>query len=158
MRRRGLPVLIIAVVAAALFGTWSLAYRMGESDGRSKVSTDRSAFQTRIAAAPQTSAGASGQTGGAPGAANGANGTRGPAGSSAAGAPGGGGPAAGGASGTPGAAGRGNGAPTSNLVGKVTKVDGSTLSVQQTDNSMVSVTTSADTAIRKLVAGALSDL
>ena len=157
MRRRGLPVLIIAVVAAAIFGTWTVAYRMGASDGRAKVTTDRSLFQTRIAGAPQTGAGASGQTGGSPGAASGAGGTRGPGGSAVAGAPGGGGPASAGASGTPGA-GRGSGTATSNLIGRVTKVDGGILSVQQTDNSMVSVTTNAETAIRKLVAGVLSDL
>jgi len=152
---------MIAVVAAALFGTWTVAYRAGESDGRTKVSTDRSIFQTRIASAPQTGAGGSGQNtgaGGSPGAA-GAAGSRGPGGGSVAAgtaAPGGSPAAAGRTSGTPGA-GRGTGT-TSNLVGRVTKVDGSTLSVQQTDNSMVSVTTNADTAIRKLVAGALTDL
>src|SRR5947209_15566035 len=118
MRRRGLTVVIIAVVAAALVGTWTVAYRAGESDGRTKISTDRSIFQTRIASGPQTGAGGTGQNTGAGGSA--AAGGRGPAGGSAAAgagtvAPGGGSAVAGGSAGTPGA-GRAAGAAT-NLTG-----------------------------------------
>lgn len=159
MRRRGLAVVIIALVAAALFGTWKIAYSAGESDGRTKVSTDRSIFQTRVASGPQAGASGTGQNSGA-GGPPGAAGARSPGGGSAAAGvgtavPGAGGSAAAGrASGTPGT---GRGAASS-VVGRVTKVDGSTLSVQQTDNSTVSVTTNAETAVRKLVAGALTDL
>jgi hypothetical protein len=144
MRRRGITVIVIAVIAALLFGTWTLAYRAGQSSGRDKVSSDRSAFQTRVASAPQAAgagggnqasggAGTRGSTGGAAGQARGASATS-PAGTPAA------------------------GRATSTVSGKVTKVDGATLSVQQTDNTMVSVTTNADTAVRKLVTGALTDL
>ena len=52
MRRRGVTVITIAVLAAAFVGTWTVAYRLGESDGRNKVSTDRSTFQTRVASGP----------------------------------------------------------------------------------------------------------
>lgn len=155
MRRRGITVIIIAVIAAAFFGVYTLAYRTGESSGRSKVSADRSAFQTRVASAPQAAAGGGGQAGG--GTAGGA-GTRGSAGGSAAaggGATGQRGGGAGGA-GTAGAAAPGSSAST--LTGKVTNVNGTTLSVQQADNSTVSVTTTADTAVRTFVTGALTDL
>jgi hypothetical protein len=155
MRRRGITVIIIAVAAAAFFGVYTLAYRAGESSGRSKVSADRSAFQTRVASAPQAAAGGGGQAGG--GTAGGA-GTRGSAGGSAAaggGATGQRGGGAGGA-GTAGAAAPGSAAST--LTGKVTNVNGTTLSVQQADNSTVSVTTTADTAVRTFVTGALTDL
>lgn len=152
MRRRGITVLIIAVIAAAFVGTYSLAYRAGETSGRNKVSTDRSQFQTRIAANPQ-----SGGAGGAP--------PGGAGGSAAAGSgaqrPGGGPGNATGASGTPAAGGSvrpaGAGVGTS-VAGRVTKVDGATVSVTQTDNSTVSVATNGETAIRKLVTGALTDL
>lgn len=172
MRRRGIMIIVIALVAAGFFGTWTLAYRSGETSGRNKVSADRSAFGTRVAAGQP--AGAGGQGGGAPGGAGGAGGTRGQGGGSAVAGtgatdgaagtrgPGGGSAVAGagnvgqGANGTPGA-GRQGGA-TSNLTGKVMKVDGTTLSVQQSDNTTISVTTTADTAVRKLVAGALTDL
>jgi len=40
----------------------------------------------------------------------------------------------------------------------VTKIDGTTVIVQQTDTSVVTVTTTSDTAIRKLVSGVFSDL
>jgi hypothetical protein len=40
----------------------------------------------------------------------------------------------------------------------VTKIDGAILTLQQPDNATVSVTTTSDTTVRKLVAGALSDL
>lgn len=153
MRRRGATVIIIALLAAAFVGTWTFAYRMGESDGRNKVSTDRSQFQTRVASGPQ--ANAAGQPG------SGAASTRGSAGGSAvAGAgltgQGAASPGAAGGAGTP-AAGRPE-RVTSSITGKVTRVDGSTLSVQQSDNSTVSVTTNAETAVRKLVTGALADL
>src|SRR5258708_5799605 len=83
MRRRGATVIIIAIIAAGFFGTWTLAYRKGESDGRAKVSTDRSSFQTRVASSPQTG-GTGGQTGGGgPGGAGGPAGTRGAGGGSA---------------------------------------------------------------------------
>ena len=153
MRRRGLTVLFLAVIAAVVVGTWTVAYRMGESDGRSKVTADRSAFLARGGGNPQ---------GGAASGAPGGTGGRGAGGSAAAGA------------GTPGAAsganGRGaagsaasggtarSGATVASIVGHVTKIDGATVSVQQTDNSMVTVTTNGDTAIRKLVVSALTDL
>ncbi len=153
MRRRGLTVIILAVIAAAVYGAWTVAYRMGESDGRNKVAAARSAFLARSGGNPQggTASGAPGGPGGrgdsgsaaagagTPGAARGANG-RAAAGS-----------AASGGTAQPGAA-------TSSLIGRVTKIDGATVSVQQTDNSILTVTTNADTAIRKLVAGALTDL
>lgn len=152
MRRRGVTVIIIAILAAAFVGTWTIAYRMGESDGRDKVSTDRSTFQTRVAGGPQANAGGGLTTGGG---ATGQAGARGAGGSAVAGngaqatgvAAAGGSPAAGRTDRT-----------ASNITGKVTKVDGTTISVQQNDNSTVSVTTNAQTAVRKLVAGALTDL
>lgn len=144
MRRRGITVLIIAVVAAAFVGTYTLAYRAGETTGRDKVSTDRSQFQTRIAANPQSgaaggsaAAGSGGQRpggGGGPGNAIGASGT----------------PAVGGSARPPGAG--------ASVAGRVTKIEGAAVSVQQTDNATVAVTTNGETAIRKLVAGALTDL
>jgi hypothetical protein len=153
MRRRGIIVVIIAVAAALFFGVYSLAYRAGESSGRSKVSADRSAFQTRVASAPQPAAGggtgSSGTAGGA--------GTRGSAGGSAV-AGGGGGQGRGSTNATMPAGSAVAGRATSTVAGKVTAVSGTTLSVQQADNTMVSVTTNADTAVRKLVTGALTDL
>lgn len=153
MRRRGLTLLVLVVIVAAVYGTWTVAYRMGESDGRNKVAAARTAFQTRAAGNPQ-----SGAVGGAPGSAGG----RGAGGSAAAGL------------GTPGAASGANGrgaagsavsggtarpaTTASNLIGHVTKIDGATVSMQQTDNSIVTVMTNGDTAIRKLVVGALADL
>jgi regulator of RNase E activity RraA len=152
MRRRGLTVLFLAVIAAAVFATWTIAYRMGESDGRNKVAAARTAFQSRAGGNPQSGAasGAPGGTGGrgaggsaagggTPGAANGASG-RGAAGSAASG-------------------GAARPATTaSSLIGHATKIDGPTVSMQQTDNSIVTVTTNSQTAIQKLVVGALADL
>ena len=139
MRRRGITVIVIAVIAAAFFGVYTLAYRTGESSGRSKVYADRSAFQTRVASAPQSGSGRRAgrrwrQAGG----------TRGSAGGSAAAGGGATGPRGGSAGGT-GTAGTAaaRAAAVSTLTGKVTKVDGTTLSVQQADNSTVSVTTTA---------------
>jgi hypothetical protein len=150
MRRRGITVIVIAVIAALLFGTWTLAYRAGQSSGRDKVSSDRSAFQTRVASAPQAAGAGGGNQ------ASGGAGTRGSTGGSVAG--GGAAGQARGASATSPAGSPAAGRATSTVSGKVTKVDGATLSVQQTDNTMVSVTTNADTAVRKLVTGALTDL
>jgi hypothetical protein len=154
MRRRGITVIIIAVIAAAFFGVYTLAYRTGESSGRSKVSADRSAFQTRVASAPQAAAGG-GQAGG--GTAGGA-GTRGSAGGSAAAGGGATGQRGGGAGGAGTVGTAAPGGAISTLTGKVTNVNGTTLSVQQADNSTVSVTTTADTAVRTFVTGALTDL
>lgn len=149
MRRRGIAVLALAVVAAVLIGTWMIAYRLGESDGRDKVSTDRRAFLTSV---PGNAQGAA--AGGAPGAAS----TRGAGDGSAvagAGAPGrGGGANPGSAAG--GAASDGaarSPAAISSLTGHVTKIDGATITVQQSDNSTVAVTTTRDTTIEKRVAG-----
>ncbi len=165
MRRRGVMVIIIAVLAVAFVGTWSLAYRAGESKGRDKISTDRSAFQTRVASAPQTGASGSAQAGGGRGGGNpagvGAGGN--PTGTNAPGASAvtGGGGAGQRASATGGAGASGtsaSGGAASAVAGKVTKVDSATISVQQTDNATISVTTNAATTVRKLVAGALTDL
>lgn len=156
MRRRGITVIIIAIIAAAFFGVYTLAYRAGESSGRSKVTADRTAFQTRVASAPQAAAGGGGG-GQASGGTSGGAGPRGAGGGSP--AAGGGVPGQrGGAGGTGTAGTAAPGATVSSLTGKVTKVDGATLSVQQADNSTVSVTTTASTAVRKLVAGAVTDL
>lgn len=158
MRRRGVTVIIIAVLAAAFVGTWTVAYRLGESDGRNKVSTDRSTFQTRVASGPQAGAGGNQAAGGGfPGGGGAAvpAGARGPGGSAVTG----GGPQPTGAVGTGGSPAAGRGAGTvSSITGKVTKVDGATLSVQQGDSATISVTTTAETAVRKLVVGALTDL
>ncbi|MGI8856274.1 MAG: DUF5666 domain-containing protein [Thermomicrobiales bacterium] len=166
MRRRGVTVIIIALLAVAFVGTWSLAYRAGESKGRDKISTDRSAFQTRVASAPQTGASGSAQAGGGrggggnpAGAGTGGNttGTNVPGGSAVTG--GGGAGQRGSATGGAGASGTAaSGGAASAVTGKVTKVDTATISLQQTDNSTISVTTNASTAVRKLVAGALTDL
>lgn len=149
MRRRGLTILFLAMIAAAVFATWTVAYRMGESDGRNKVAAARTAFQSRAggnspSGAPggiggRGVAGSAAAGGGTPGAANGASG-RGAAGS-----------AASGGAGRPATA-------ASGLIGHVTKIDGATVSMQQTDNSIVTVTTNSQTAIQKLVVGALTDL
>lgn len=151
-------IVIVAVVAAGFLATWTIAYRLGESDGRDKVSADRTIFQTRVASGPQAGgAGGFGQGGGAGGgAANGTPNARGAGGSAAAG----GAPTQTAGSAQAGANGRqgGQGGQIASLTGKVMKVDGTTFSVQQTDNSTVSVTTTADTAVRKLVTGALTDL
>ncbi len=168
MLRRGITLLVIVVIAAALIGTWKVAYQMGTSDGRNTVTEARNAFQTRVASAPQ----AASNTGGTGGTGGGARGSGG--GSAAAGsggnAAGGGTPGAGGTSaagGAPGgttnrgggnASGNAAGATFTTLNGRVTKVDGGTLSIQQPDNATVSVTTNGETAVRKLVAGALTDL
>jgi hypothetical protein len=155
MRRRGIIVVIIAVAAAVFFGVYSLAYRAGESSGRSKVTADRSAFQTQVASAPKAAAGGGGQPGG--GGTAGGGGTRGSAGGSAV-AGGGTGQGRGGTNATTPAGSAVAGRATSTVAGKVTAVSGTTLNVQQADNTMVSVTTNADTAVRKLVTGALPDL
>lgn len=154
MRRRALTVVILAVVAAAFSGTWVVAYRMGQSDGRSKVAADRSAFlETRAAGSAQPAT-----SGGRPG---GAAPSVGAGGSivTRAGTPGAGGTA--GAGGSRGTTASGTGAPSgtlSRLAGRVTKIEGTTVSVQQTDGSTMTVTTTSDTAIWKLGSGALSDL
>lgn len=144
MRRRALIVLVLAVIAAAFFGTWRVAYRMGEDDGRSKVVAARTAFLARAGGNPQA-----GVTGGSPVAA----GTRGASGSVAAGSG-----ARRTADGTaPGGTTRPSGV-VSTLTGHVTKIDGPTVSVQQADNSTVAVTTNSETAIQKSVVSALADL
>lgn len=148
MRRRGIVVLALAVIAAVLVGTWMIAFRLGESGGRDKVSADRRAFLTSI---PSNAQGA------AAGGASGAAGTRGAGGGSAvagAGAPGrGGGNPGGAAGGAPSGGAAGSPAATSSLTGHVTKIDGATITVQQSDNSTVAVTTTRDTTIQKRVAG-----
>lgn len=152
MRRRGLTIVILAVIVAAVYATWTVAYRMGESDGRNKVAAARTAFQSRAGSNPP-----SGAAGGAPG----GTGGRGAGGSAGAGAatPGAAGGASGrGASGSAAAGGAGPTTAVSSLIGHVTKIEGPTVSMQQTDNSIVTVTTNSDTAIRKLVVGALADL
>lgn len=144
---------ILAVIAAALVGTWSVAYRLGDSRGRSKVAADRSAFLTRVPGNPQ------GAAAGSPG----ASGGRGAGGSAV---------AATGAPGTGSRSGRGSAASgtqtgvgsqppqssVSSLAGRVTKIDGATVSVQQADSTMVAVTTDGQTIIRQLVTGVLTDL
>ncbi|MHB8644153.1 MAG: DUF5666 domain-containing protein [Thermomicrobiales bacterium] len=157
MRRRAATVLILAVIAAAFVGVWAVAYRMGESDGRDKVAADRKAYQTQAAGNAQ-----SGATTGQP---SGTARTR-AAGSAAAetGTPSAGSPSSGrgprGVVASPAASGTGQptGAATTSITGHVTKIDGTTLSIQQTDATTVTVTTASDTAIRKLVSGALTDL
>src|SRR4051794_14267459 len=134
MRRRSALIVIVAVVAAGFLATWTIAYRLGESDGRDKVSTDRTVFQTRVAGAPQAGgAGGVGQGGGG-GGANGGPNARGAGGSAVAGGAtvqAGGSAQAGGAAARPG----GQGGQTASLTGKVMKVDGTTFSVQRTDNN-----------------------
>ena len=144
MRRRALTVLILAVIVAVFFGTWKIAYRIGESDGRDTVAAARTAFLGRAGGSPQGGAAV-----GSPGAAS----TRGAGGQQAAG---GRQQAAGGGTAVSGTARPGGAA--SSLTGHVTKIDGATVSLQETDNSTVMVTTNTETAIRKLVTGALSDL
>jgi len=161
MRRRGIAVLILAVIAAGLVGVWSVAYRLGDSSGRSKVAADRSAFLTQVPSNPQGAAAAAG-TPGAPGA-------RGGGGSAVAGA---GGQRTGGSAGAGSAvSGRqsatAQGAPGSqpssssvgsSVAGRVTKIDGATISVQQADSTTVAVTTDGQTIIRQFVPGVLTDL
>jgi len=160
MRRRGITVLILAVIAAGLVGVWSVAYRLGDSSGRSKVAADRSAFLTQVPSNPQGAAAAG--TPGAPGA-------RGGGGSAVAGA---GGQRTGGSAGAGSAvSGRqsaiAQGAPGSqppsssvgsSVAGRVTKIDGATISVQQADSTTVAVTTDGQTIIRQFVPGVLTDL
>ncbi len=157
MRRRGVILLVILVVAVAMYGTYRFAYTMGESDGRSKVASDRTLFQTRIAGSPNPAAASQGQGQTSGGQGGNAGGTRG-AGSARSGAP----TAPGGDTGgtlPAGAATNGRqGGAFSSVTGRVTKLDGTTMSVQQSDNVTVTVTTTTDTAIRKLVAATFTDL
>jgi len=153
MRRRGIAVLILAVIAVALVGVWSVAYRLGDASGRNKVAADRSAFLTRVPGNPQGAAAA-----GSPSAAGG----RGAGGSAVAdtGTPGTG-SRAGRSSAASGIATGGtapSGATASSLAGRVTKIDGATVSVQQADSTTVAVTTDGQTTIRQLVTGVLTDL
>lgn len=161
MRRRGIAVLILAVIAAAFVGVWSVAYRLGDTSGRNKVVADRSAFLTRVPGNPQGAAAVG---------TSGASGARGAGGSAAAGAGGqrtGGSPgsrqqAANGtqsatAQGTPGSQPPPS-AALSSLSGRVAKIDGATISVQQADNSTVAMTTDGQTIVRQLVPGVLTDL
>ncbi|MDQ2786423.1 MAG: DUF5666 domain-containing protein [Chloroflexota bacterium] len=161
MRRRGIAVLILVVIAAVLVGVWSVAYRLGDASGRNKVVADRSAFLTQAPSNPQGAAAA-----GAPG----ASGGRGAGGSAAAGAgrSGTGGSsvtgqqAAGGsrqsAVGTQSAVGSPQSSVASSVAGRVTAINGATVSVQQADNSTVVVTTDGQTVIHQLVPGVLTDL
>lgn len=164
MRRRGLIILIVLLIGAAIYGTYRFAYNMGDSDGRQAVAADRSEFQTRIASnpvnVPSGSNAAGGRGTGQPGAAgapggNTGSGAGGGPSTGRAGTPAAGSPVAG-TAGTPGS-GRNIGV-ASNLTGRVTKIDGTTLSLLQSDNATVSVATNTDTAVRKLVTGALTDL
>ncbi len=154
MRRRGAILLVILVIAVAIYGTYRFAYTMGESAGRSKVASDRTLFQTRIAGSPNPAAASQGQASGGQG--GNAAGTRG-AGSVRSGAPAAGGDAGGTLPAGTAANGRQGGA-FSSVTGRVTKLDGTTMSVQQSDNATVTVTTTTDTAIRKLVAATFADL
>lgn len=156
MRRRGAILLVILVIAVAIYGTYRFAYTMGESAGRSKVASDRTLFQTRIAGSPNPAAASQGQASGGQG--GNAAGTRG-AGSARSGAPAAGGDAGGTLAAGTAANGRQGGA-FSSVTGRVTKLDGTTMSVQQSDNATVTVTvtTTTDTAIRKLVAATFADL
>ncbi len=155
MRRRGIAGLILVVIAAALVGTWSTAYRLGTASGRNKVVADRSAFLTRVPTNPQGAAAA-----GPPG----ASGGRGAGGSVAAtGAPGASGSAVGGRQSAIGTqTGVGSQPPQSSvgssLAGRVTKIDGATVSVQQADSTTVAVTMDGQTTIRQLISGVLTDL
>jgi len=148
--------LILVVIAVALVGTWSTAYRLGTSRGRNKVVADRSAFLTRVPSNPQGAAAA-----GSPG----ASGGRGAGGSvvAAPGAPGTGGSAVGSRQSAVGTqTGVGSQPPQSSvgssLVGHVTKIDGATVSVQQADSTTVVVTMDGQTTIRQLISGVLIDL
>jgi hypothetical protein len=145
MRRRAITILVLATIVAAFFGTWRVAYRMGESDGRTKVGAARAAFLARSGGAPQPAG--SGQ----PGAGGGrqAGGGSAVTGSAASGTT----PSGTRASGSARAGGTG-----SSLTGHVTKIDGNSINLQQTDNTTVIVTTDGTTTIEKLVPGALSDL
>lgn len=149
MRRRAITILVLAVIVAAFFGTWRIAYRMGESDGRNTVAAARAAFLSRSGGAQQP--GGSGQqaAGGrqAAGSGSAVSGTT----ASGSAQTGSGQRAAGGGSAVSGTA-------VSSLTGHVTAIDRATVSLQQADNTMVTVTTDGATAIEKLVAGALSDL
>lgn len=146
MRRRGITVLILAVIAAALVGVWSVAYRLGDASGRNKVTADRSAFLTRAPGNPQ------GASGSAVGSQQSAVGGR---------QSGGGTPSAGGSRQLgvgPQSSPRPQSSVLSSIAGRVTKIDGATVSVQQADSTMVTVTTDGQTVIRQLVPGTLTDL
>ena len=148
MRRRAITILVLAVIVAAFFGTWRIAYRMGESDGRNTVAAARAAFLSRSGGTPQP-AGSGQQAAGGRQAAGSGSAVSGTVASGAT------------ASGSARAAGNGSavsGTATSSLIGHVTAIDRATVSLQQTDNTTVTVTTDGATAIEKLVAGTLSDL
>ncbi|HEY8292548.1 MAG TPA: DUF5666 domain-containing protein [Thermomicrobiales bacterium] len=153
MRRRAITILVLAIIVAAFFGTWRIAYRMGESDGRSKVVAARAAFLARSGGTPQPAGNGQSAAGGGQ---RGTGGGSAVTGSAANGTPTSGSPRTGGgqraAGGTP--------AQTagSSLTGHVTTIAGPIISVQQADNSTVMVTTDSTTAIEKLVVGALTDL
>jgi hypothetical protein len=140
MRRRGIFLLGILIFVGALIAAWTFAYRAGESDGRSAVTAARSAFATRIAGVPASAAstGGSGSPTGNRGQGGNATGGTGQ-GSAASGSPRGGSTAPAGSAVAN--AGGGRGVAAAGIAGKVTKVDGPVLTLQQTDNMTVSVTT-----------------
>ena len=61
MRRRGLFLLVVIAVVAAVIVTYQFAYRVGLSDARDKATADRGRFQTRVAGTPVSVPGGSGQ-------------------------------------------------------------------------------------------------
>ena len=139
MRRAGTSVILVIIAVAAVMGTALFSYRKGNTDGQATAAADRSAFTAR-----GTVTGGQSAEGGrfAGGAAGGAPGGRAAQGSSVAG---------GGAAGTPGAGG--------GVTGKVTKVDGATLSLQQQPgNTTLTITTGATTTVTTFAAAAMSDL
>lgn len=164
MRRAGSFLVIVLLLAGAAAGGYFYGNGKGMTAGKATAAADRSAFQAaRGTGVPAGGFGGQGgqggqgapggATGGSPGAGAGRSGGGGTAvagGSAVAGAPGGPGGQGGRAQG-----GQGGG---TGVQGKVTKVDGSTLTLQGQDGAAVTVTAAGDTAITKLAAGAFADL
>lgn len=138
MRRSGLAIVGIVIVAAAIVGTGYIGYNRGVSAGKTEVSTDRSAFQAR----GTTVSGAGGAARG-PGGAGGPGGQGGAPGQAVAGSS---------VAGSGGAGGQGG------VTGKVTKVENGVITVQGANNTMTTVNTTAATTVQKFAAAKTSDL
>jgi hypothetical protein len=150
MRRAGTSIILLLVALAAIAGTAVYAYGKGRSDGQSTAAADRSSFTAR----GTTVGGGGGGFGGAGG--------QGGVGSAAAGrgGQGGGGSAVAGRGGQGGGTPGTGGAAANSVTGKVTKVDGATLTIQEpvASATTATVTTTDGTTVTTFVAGALSDL
>lgn len=133
MRRNTTTIVLIVLACLAIVGTGFVAYGRGQTAGENAAINDRSAFGQARGTTVAGGAGFGGQRSG--GGAQSATGSQ---------------SAGGGQNGT---------GPASSVGGKVTKVDGATLTLlEQPNNIAVTVTTSAATTISTFAAGTLGDL